>query len=148
MSQDRIHSKTGQLDISPLATADGYPGAVGLGNHAVVLGGTEAGRGGALAQSHYPASGSATSLGSSFEIVHSGMAMVCVTASGAINSLVLQAGYYPGQQLVVANTSAYLMNFAAVATSRVAAGTVYPILSYSSAEFRWNGLDSKWYQKK
>lgn len=146
MSQDKLNSTTGQITLNPSNTASGYPGGVALGNNAAILPGYEAGRGGALAQAHYPTSGSATSIGSNFEIVHSGMAMVCVTTSGAVNSCVLQAGYFPGQQVVIANTSANLINFAAVGTSRVAGGVVAPILSNSAAEYRWNALDSKWYQ--
>lgn len=146
MSQDKINSTTGQITINPSNTASGYPGGVALGNNAAILPGYGAGAGGALAQAHTPTSGSATSIGSSFQIVHSGMAMVCVTTSGAVNSCLLQAGYFPGQQVIIANTSSNLINFAAAATSLVASGTVYPINSLSAAEYRWNALDSKWYQ--
>lgn len=146
MSVEKLRSRVGQFDITPDNTASGYPGGVGLGNNAAVLPGYGDGRGGALAQAHIPASGSPTTIGNNFEIVHSGSAMAVVTTSGAVSGAVLQAGYYPGQQFIVANQSANLINFAAVGTSRVAAGATAPILSNSAAEYRWNGLDSKWYQ--
>ena len=148
MSVEKLRSRVGQFDITPDNTASGYPGGVGLGNNAAILPGYGDGRGGALAQAHIPASGSATSIGSNFEIVHSGSAMAVVTTSGAVSGAVLQAGYYPGQQFIVANTSANLINFAAVGTSRVAGGTLDFIPSTSAAEFRWCGLDSKWYHKR
>lgn len=148
MSQDRIHSKIGQVDISPLDTSDSYPGGVGLGNHALILAGRAAGRGGALAQSHFPASGSATSIASSFEIVHSGMANVVVSVSGATTSNVLQAGYHPGQSLTVMNQGGSSITFAAAATSRVVEGTNAVIQSFTAAEFRWCELDSRWYKQR
>lgn len=141
MSQDRIHSRTGTLGISPLPDSSGYPGEVVIGDNSGVTPGQGSGYGGAWYSGHYPKSGNPTTYVTGAQIVHSGMETVIFSAAGAITGLIIQAGTRPGQVLNILNATGSVGTFAAPATSLVRGGTPEIIHSLAAGQFIWQTLD-------
>lgn len=67
--------------------------------------------------------------------------------AAAVTGLIMEAGFYHGQTIVVANTSAAAdtMTFAASGTSNVADGTSAVITGPSQKMFVWDSVSSLWY---
>lgn len=88
-------------------------------------------------------SASAVSLASSGTISTAGLDVSRVTTSGAVTGVILQAGTYNGQRVLVSNESGNSVTFAASGTSNVAAGTGAVIAANTSHLLVWTG--SLWY---
>lgn len=67
--------------------------------------------------------------------------------AGAVTGLIMQAGFYHGQTIIVVNTSAAAdtMTFAAAGTSNVADGTSAVITGPAQKMFVWDSVSSLWY---
>lgn len=67
--------------------------------------------------------------------------------AAAVTGLIMQAGLYHGQEIVVENDSvaASTMTFAASGTSNVADGVAAVITGPAQKTFIWNAVTSLWY---
>ena len=68
-----------------------------------------------------------------------------VTEAGAVTGIIMAAGTFGGQTVVIINTAAFAINFAVPGTSRVASGTTPPIAPSQSAVLIWDSGTSLWY---
>lgn len=78
-------------------------------------------------------------------IVHNGFPRVRVTTAGAVTGVIVDAGLYDGQVLIIQNDSANTLTMAAVATSRVANGVTFVVPALSASWLVWDGSQSKWF---
>lgn len=101
----------------------------------LALGGTLA-----LAQS-----GSSTTITNGATLTISNLGVVRVNPGGNVTDIIVPAGLYAGQQLIVVNESAFTVTFAASGTSRVADGVSDVIAALNAKSFVWDSGTSLWY---
>lgn len=77
-------------------------------------------------------------------IQHDGFPAVRVTTGGAVTGIILQAGLYRDQILIVQNESANTITGAAASTSLVLAGTSWVVAANSLSILRWEQALSRW----
>lgn len=144
MSFDRIYSKPGMFYISPEANGSTV-GGIALGTNAGVASGSV---GGASYNVPTPATGSATAVDTGGTIAHNGAGVVRVATSSAADKtgVIVAAGTFPGQSLVIVNNSGNKMTMASTATSNVANGTSCVLHTLSAIHLVWEPVDGKWYQ--
>lgn len=146
MSLDRFKSAPGVMSLNPEPTqTDGFPGALMIGGIAGFAGGLLANTGGALIQTPFTRSGAVPTLASSGNLNHQNCGVLIFTTGGAVTGIIVQAGTYHGQMLVLVNTSANTATMAAAGTSRVAAGTSAIVPALGALQLTWNALDGRWY---
>jgi hypothetical protein len=147
MSIDRIQSVPGRLTLSPELDASSLPGLLALGPNAGVASGAVAQAGGALYTAHTPKAGAVPAPISSGTLTHNNYGVMVVNPAAAITGVILTAGSFPGQRLVIINqaVAGNTITFAAVGTSLVANGVSCVIAGTKGMELVWNALDSKWY---
>jgi len=86
-----------------------------------------------------PISSTTPSIATSGTINTAGLMFSKVTTAGAVTGVILQAGTQQGQPVIVVNTSANSITFAAVGTSNVADGVSDVIAANTSARYSWIG---------
>ena len=69
-----------------------------------------------------------------------------LTTAGAVTGVILTAGTYDGQELVLVNTSANSITFAAAGTSNVANGVSAVIAALTRMTLVWDATSARWYQ--
>jgi hypothetical protein len=74
----------------------------------------------------------------------SGFGITRVTPTGNITGVILQVGFFSGQQVTVRNQSAFTITFAASGTSNVADGVLDVIAALTSRTYMWSTNDSLW----
>lgn len=90
-------------------------------------------------------SATAATIATNGTISTAGLDQSRVTTAGAVTGVILQAGTYANQAVVVVNESANSLTFAVVGTSNVADGTSAVIAANRMMVFRWDASTSKWY---
>lgn len=68
-----------------------------------------------------------------------------VTEAGNVTGIILTPGTSDGQQVVVLNTAAQTITFAASGTSNVSGGTAVVIANSQAQTFVWSATDSLWF---
>jgi len=147
MSLDRLQSVPGRLSLSPENTTTGFAGSVSFGGQSGHVEGAAAAAGGALFTTPTVTSGAVPALvtGGLVTVTHNGCGVAQVSCAAGVAGGVVQPGTRSGQMLVIINTGAGALTFAAVATSNVANGTSANVPILSALALVWNALDSRWY---
>lgn len=87
---------------------------------------------------------SAQALSNGSNIAVSGVTYVPVSSTGAVTGLTMSAGSVDGQMIVIDNTTAFSLTFAAVGTSRVRAGASAVIPANGTGVLFWNNTAATW----
>ncbi len=74
-----------------------------------------------------------------------GAPVLRLTTGGAVTGVILTAGSISGQQVVLINTSANSITFAAAGTSNVADGTSAVIAANTRMTLVWDATAARWY---
>lgn len=91
-----------------------------------------------------PTNGTPGTLASSGTLSHNGKNYVRTTVDAAVTGIIVQGGLTDGQFLIIENTSAYAITFAAAATSNVRNGASTIIPGNQAMAFIWNGVNAYW----
>lgn len=70
-----------------------------------------------------------------------------LTTGGAVTGVILTAGVTDGQQVILFNTSANSVTFAAAGTSNVADGVSAVIPALRAMQFDWDATSARWYRQ-
>lgn len=91
-----------------------------------------------------PSRDSAQSLSNSSVILHNGFSRVRLTNGGAVTGIIIQAGAFDGQLLILQNETANTITAAAASTSLVLAGTNFVVAANSIAILAWEQSLGRW----